>query len=169
MKLLTSSPQHKLYNLKIFSLDPLYDSFKLGTCDTTGLADPEYQCPPGESYVDLTGFKPAAVHDLSANANIVYSFNLGGSLDGFARLEYVYEEDVNLADLIPASIATRGFKNVNASVGFSADDWSLMFWGRNMTDHQTLYSAFPTTASPGSFSGYPSAPSTYGVTFKMNL
>ena len=161
--------ENLMLRVSAMTLDAVYDSFELGTCDTTGLADPEYQCPPGESYVDLTGFKPAAVHDLSANANIVYSFNLGGSLDGFARLEYVYEEDVNLADLIPASIATRGFKNVNASVGFSADEWSLMFWGRNMTDHQTLYSAFPTTASPGSFSGYPSAPSTYGVTFKMNL
>ena len=69
-------------------------------------------------------------------------------MDGFARLEYVYEEDTNLADLIPVSIAERGFKNVNASVGFNADNWSVMFWGRNITDHETLYSAFPTTAAP---------------------
>ena len=161
--------ENLMLRVSAMQLDAVYDSFEKGTCDTTGLAEPEYQCPAGQPYVDLSGLNPAGIHDLSANANIVYSFNLGGALDGFARLEYVYEEDTNLADLIPVSIAERGFKNVNASLGFNADNWSIMFWGRNITDHETLYSAFPTTAAPGSFSGYPSAPSTYGVTFKMNL
>ncbi len=161
--------ENLMLRVSAMSLDAVYDSFERGTCDTTGLAEPQYQCPAGQPYIDLSGLNPAGIHDLSANANIVYSFNVGGSLDGFARLEYVYEENTNLADLIPVSIAERGFKNVNASIGFSQDNWSVMFWGRNMTDHETLYSAFPTTAAPGSFSGYPSAPSTYGMTFKMNF
>ena len=161
--------ENLMAKVSAMSLDPLYDSFKLGTCDTTGLAEPQYACPDGEINVDYSGLTPAGVHKLSANANIVYSFNLANSLDGFFRLEYVYNDLVPVQDLIPQSIAERSFKNVNASLGFDSGDWSLMLWGRNMTNHETLYSAFPTTAAPGSFSGYPSAPSTYGVTFKMNF
>ena len=44
-----------------------------------------------------------------------------------------------------------------------------MLWGRNLTDHETLVSAFPTTAQPGTFTGYPNAPRTYGLTLRKNF
>jgi iron complex outermembrane receptor protein len=44
-----------------------------------------------------------------------------------------------------------------------------MFWARNITDHESLISAFPTTAAPDSFSGYPNAPRTYGLTLRKNF
>jgi outer membrane receptor protein involved in Fe transport len=153
------------------AIDPVYDSFVNGTCDTTGLAEERYRCAPGESTVDLSGFQPAGVHELAFNANAVYSFNLKNGTEGFFRIEYVHEKDVNIADLIPISLASRGTDNVNASLGLSSANggWDAMIWGRNLTDHKSLISAFPTTASPGSFSGYPNAPRTYGLTLRKNF
>jgi iron complex outermembrane recepter protein len=142
-----------------------------GSCDTTGLAAAQYQCPEGQRFTDLSGLTPSSVHELSANANAVYSFDVSNSVNGFVRLEYVYEDEVKIADLIPASIAATSSDNFNASIGMSskANGWSLLLWGRNLTNHESLISAFPTTASPGSFSGYPNAPRTYGLTFRNDF
>lgn len=158
-------------SLSAIVIDAVYDSFTNGTCDTTGLAASRYQCPAGQNTVDLSGLSPAGVHELSFNANAVYSFAVSDAIEGFFRVEYVHEEDVAIADLIPISLASRGSDNVNASLGFSSVDggWDAMFWGRNLTDHESLISAFPTTASPGSFSGYPNAPRTYGLTLRKNF
>ena len=153
------------------AIDPVYNSFVNGTCDLTGLAEARYQCAPGKRTVDLSGLQPAGVHELSINANAVYSFVLSGGVEGFFRVEYVHEKDVNIADLIPFSLASRGTDNLNASLGFNSKNggWDAMVWGRNLTDHKSLISAFPTTASPGSFSGYPNAPRTYGLTLRKNF
>ncbi|MGB1868326.1 MAG: TonB-dependent receptor [Porticoccaceae bacterium] len=163
--------ENLVLGLSGIAIDPVYDSFVNGTCDTTGLAEARYQCAPGERTVDLSGLQPAGVHELSVNANAVYSFVLAGGVEGFFRVEYVHEKDINIADLIPFSLASRGTDNLNASLGFSSANgsWDAMLWGRNLTDHESLISAFPTTASPGSFSGYPNAPRTYGVTLRKNF
>ena len=155
--------------LSVMALDPIYDEFLRGPCDSTGLGGEEYACPPGQSFTDLSGLKPGGVHELSGNANAVYSFNLSDSMSGYARLEYVYADDVLISNSIPKNIASRGYKNVNASIGLSSGDFSISLWGRNLTDHETLLSAFPTTAAPGSFSGYPNAPRTYGLTLKQEF
>ena len=157
--------------LSVIALDPVYDEFLKGSCDTTGLAAPEYQCPEGQQFTDLSGLTPSSVHELSANANAVYSFDVSDSINGFVRLEYVYEDEIKVADLIPTSIAARSTDNFNASVGIASDpnDWSLILWGRNLTDHESLITAFPTTAAPGSFSGYPNAPRTFGLTFRKGF
>ena len=153
------------------SIDAIYDSFLNGTCDTTGLAEPEYACPAGQRTLDLSGRSPAGIHQLSYNINATYNFAVSAGVDGFVRVEYLHEKDVRLADLIPFSIANRGSDNLNASMGFSSDNggWDAMLWGRNLTDHKSLISAFPTPAQPGSFSGYPNAPRTYGLTLRKNF
>ena len=163
--------ENLVLGLSGIAIDPVYDSFVNGTCDTTGLAEARYQCAPGAQTVDLSGLQPAGVHELSVNANAVYSFVLAGGVEGFFRVEYVHEKDINIADLIPFSLASRGTDNLNASLGFSSANggWDAMLWGRNLTDHESLISAFPTTASPGSFSGYPNAPRTYGLTVRKNF
>ena len=152
-------------------IDAIYDSFLNGTCDTTGLAEPEYACPAGQRTLDLSGRSPAGIHQLSYNINATYNFAVSAGVDGFVRVEYLHEKDVRLADLIPFSIANRGSDNLNASLGFSSDNggWDAMLWGRNLTDHKSLISAFPTPAQPGSFSGYPNAPRTYGLTLRKNF
>ena len=157
--------------LSVIALDPVYDEFLKGACDTTGLAGAQYQCPAGQRFTDLSGLTPTGVHELSANANAVYSFDVSASINGFVRLEYVYEDEIKVADLIPLSIAARSTDNFNASVGLASDanDWSVILWGRNLTDHESLIPAFPTTAAPGSFSGYPNAPRTYGLTLRKGF
>ncbi|MGB1157830.1 MAG: TonB-dependent receptor [Porticoccaceae bacterium] len=152
-------------------IDAIYDEFLNGTCDDTGLAEPEYSCPAGQSTIDLSGRSPAGVHELSYNVNATISFEVSGGIEGFLRLEYLYEDDVKVADLIPYSIANRGSDNINASLGFSSENggWDAMLWGRNLTDHESLISAFVTPAQPGSWSGYPNAPRTYGFTLRKNF
>ena len=152
-------------------IDAIYDEFLKGTCDETGLAGPEYTCPEDQTSIDLSGQSPAGVHELSYNLNATYSFEVTGGIDGFFRLEYLHEKDVKLADNIAASIATRGSDNLNASLGFSSETggWDAMIWGRNLTDHESLISAFATTAQPGSFTGYPNPPRTYGLTLRKHF
>ena len=96
---------------------------------------------------------------------------MNDSTSGFLRVEYVYETDVPLVDNVPVSLASRGSKNFNMSLGLNHEPSGVevMLWGRNLTDHETLISAFPTTAAPGSFSGYPNPPRTYGMTLRANF
>ena len=152
-------------------IDAVYDEFLNGTCDDTFLSDPKYHCPEGASSIDLSGLSPAGVHELSYNVNATYNFEVSGGIDGFFRLEYLHEKDVKLADNIGASIAQRGSDNLNASLGFGSETggWDAMIWGRNLTDHESLISAFPTPGQPGSFSGYPNPPRTYGLTLRKHF
>ena len=135
------------------------------------MSDVQYNCPEGQSTLDLSGLTPAGIHELSYNVNATYNFSISNGVDAFFRVEYLHEDDVKLADLIPFSIANRGSDNLNASLGFSSvnGEWDAMIWGRNLTDHETLISAFPTTGQPGSFSGYPNAPRTYGFTLRKKF
>ena len=163
--------ENLVVGLSAMYIDAVYDEFLNGTCDTTGLSDPQYLCPAGQNTIDLSGQSPAGVHELSYNVNATYNFEVSGGIDGFFRLEYLHEKDVKLADLIPASIAMRGSDNLNASLGFSSETggWDAMIWGRNLTDHESLISAFPTPAQPDSFSGYPNPPRTYGLTLRKKF
>lgn len=149
-------------------LDPEYVSFVNGPCDSSFET---IACDDGKQTKDLSGSAPAGVHDLSVNANAVYSFDVSDTVSSYLRLEYVYESDVQLVENVPAEIASRSTKNLNMSMGFNhaPSNMEVMFWGRNLTDHESLISAFPTTAAPGSFGGYPNEPRTYGLTLRSNF
>jgi iron complex outermembrane receptor protein len=154
-------------NVSGIKVDAEYVSFVNGSCgDFPGL-----ECDAGLSTRDLSGTTPAGIHDWSVNANAVYSFGLSDGISGFFRAEYIYETEVPLVDNVPTSLASRGTKNVNLSLGLNHDESGLeaMLWARNVTGHETLISAFPTTAAPGSFSAYPNAPRTYGLTLRKNF
>ena len=149
-------------------LDPEYVSFVNGPCDSSFET---IACDDGKQTKDLSGSAPAGVHDLSVNANAVYSFDVSDTVSSYLRLEYVYESDVQLVENVPAEIASRSTKNLNMSMGFNhaPSNMEVMFWGRNLTNHESLISAFPTTAAPGSFGGYPNEPRTYGLTLRSNF
>ena len=154
-------------NLSGLKIDAEYVSFVNGSCgDFPGL-----ECDEGLPTRDLSGTKPAGVHDWSINANAVYSFNVSDAISGFFRAEYVFESDVPLVDNVPGSLASRSSKNINLSVGLNheASGLNAMLWARNITDHESLISAFPTTAAPGSFSAYPNTPRTYGLTLRKSF
>ena len=141
---------------------------------------------------DRSGETPAGIHDWSANFNATYSFNVSDAVSSFLRLEYVYESEVDVVENVPGVTsalsglynaaayggngvgnipATRSTRNFNMSMGFTHNPTGieLMFWGRNLTNHESLLSAFPTTAAPGSYGGYPTAPKTYGLTARATF
>jgi outer membrane receptor protein involved in Fe transport len=137
-------------------LDPVYDSFP----DGSGVNGPE----------DLTGTAPAGVSEFSFSTNGTYNFDVGATGSGFIRLEYVYEDDVQIVENVPADVASREVNTINASAGMSWDNgFEVILWGRNITNDEYLQSAFPSVAQAGSYSGYPNIPATYGVTLRMHF
>jgi iron complex outermembrane receptor protein len=170
--------------LSAIKIDAEYESFVNGPCETVTeglLVFPSIACDEGKKTKDLSGTEPAGISDWSANLNATYSFNVSDAVSSFLRLEYVYESEVAVVDNVPAVVspvahlspliagntpAVRSTRNFNMSIGFNhaPSGVEVMFWGRNLTDHQSLLSAFPTAAAPGSFGGYPNVPRTYGLT-----
>jgi outer membrane receptor protein involved in Fe transport len=103
------------------------------------------------------------------------SFENGNGVDGpedlsFIRGEYVYEDEVQVIENVPAEVASREVSMLNASFGLAFDNGvEITVWGRNLTDDEFLQSAFPAVAQLGSYSGYPNQPRTYGVTFRARF
>ena len=142
-------------NLGGIFLDPIYDSFVLGS-NENGTAD-------------LSGQTPAGIHEVSMSASATYEFDLAGH-SAFVRGDYQYESDVRVVDNILASIASREVKLLNLSAGLSTDSgYDFTAWVRNITDEDYLLSAFPTPTQSGSFNGYPNTPRTFGVDVKKTF
>ncbi|HBZ50099.1 MAG TPA: TonB-dependent receptor [Halieaceae bacterium] len=136
-------------------LDPLYDDFQ----DALG--------PNG--LTDLSGQQPAGIPEFSANTNVTYKFAIG-DIYSYVRVEHVYEEDVQVVDNLPSSVASREINMFNASAGFKlSNGLDFNLWGRNLNNDKYLLSAFPSVAQAGSLSGYPNQPRTYGLTVKYNF
>ena len=134
-------------------MDPIYDSF-------VGAAGPS-------GPVDLSGTKPAGVHNASISTGATWFWERDG-YDGFVRADYLWEDKVQLVENVPSSVASREVNVLNASAGFSSEGWDFMIYGRNLTDDGYLLSAFPTVAQQGSFSGYPNLPRQYGITLRKS-
>jgi len=124
---------------------------------------------PNNTIVDYIGSDVPGVPELSVTATGRFSFNVGNAA-GFARLEYIYEDETQVIENVPASLATREINTLNASVGLAWDNgFEAMLWGRNITNDEYLLSAFPSVAQnvpPGAYSGYPNQPRTYGLTVR---
>ena len=169
--------------LSAIKINAEYESFVNGPCETVTegiVVFPSIACDEGKRTKDLSGTTPAGISDWSANLNATYTTNLSNTLSSFLRLEYVYESEVAVVDNVPAvrspfadvpgiadnTPAIRSTKNFNMSIGFNhaPSGVEVMLWGRNLTNHQSLLSAFPTAAAPGSVGGYPNMPRTYGLT-----
>lgn len=134
-------------------LDPIYDSF----VGAEGVDGP----------TDLTGTKPAGVHEISIVTSGQYTFDLTDTSSAFIRVEYLYEDEVPVVENVPANLASREVSEFNASFGVRWDNgFEAMLWGRNLTNDEYLISAFPATVQPGSFNGYPNQPRTYGLTLR---
>jgi outer membrane receptor protein involved in Fe transport len=136
-------------------LDPVYDEF----VEAQGVDGPE----------DLSGTTPPGIHTLSISTSATYYFDMG-STQGFIRGEYVYDDNVPVVENVPASVASREISMFNASIGIKwGDGWEAMLWGRNLNNDDFLISAFPGVAQPGTYSGYPNQPRTYGITVRTRF
>ena len=130
-------------------LDPVYDSFQ----GASGIDGP----------VDLSGKKPAGIHEQSITAGITYSYELENGAYGYIRTDYLYESEVHLAENVPESL-TREVSTFNASAGLNFDNGiNVQLWVRNLTNDEYQLSAFPPPIQAGSFNAYPNQPRTYGA------
>tara|TARA_R110001583_G_scaffold41411_7_gene131792 strand:+ start:5548 stop:8007 length:2460 start_codon:yes stop_codon:yes gene_type:complete len=130
-------------------LDPIYDSFQ-GASGLNGV-------------VDLSGKKPAGIHERSITAGITYSFELDSGAYGYVRTDYLYESEVQLVENAPKSL-TREVGTFNASAGLNFDNGvSFQLWARNLNNDEYYLSAFPPPIQEGSFNGYPNQPRTFGA------
>jgi outer membrane receptor protein involved in Fe transport len=137
-------------------LDPKYDSFVIG---------PAVGDPPT---TDLSGTKPAGISAFTGAVAATYRWSLG-SYEAFVRADYNHESNVRVIENVPEVVASREVDLVNMSAGLAKDGWEVQLWGHNLTDDDYLISAFPSVAQPGSYSGYPSQPRTYGVTLRKRF
>lgn len=134
------------------------------------ILDPTYDSFPGAQGIngptDLSGTQPPGIHELSLTTSGTYHFTIGNAL-AFVRGEYIYEDNVQIIENVPASVASREVSTFNASFGLSWDNgFEAMLWGRNINNDEYLLSAFPSVAQNGSYSGYPNQPRTYGLTVR---
>lgn len=137
-------------------LDPIYDDFQGAGRD-----------PQTGAVANLSGFQPGGINETSLSAGLQYSFNIGNN-DAYFRADYFYEDTVPIGDLAIRQF-TRETKNLNLSLGMNMESLGFSLWVRNATDHADLISAFPSVAQSGSFSGYRTAPRTYGVTVNYDF
>lgn len=154
-------------------LDPKYDSFTGAACvnyDTT-------RCPVNPAtglrpnFRDLTGDTPAGIPKWSFSTSATINHDLGGDFQGYARVEYDYVSKTQLTETTPPDLSTVNQNQVNASLGVTntAHQIEVMLWARNLTKDDSLISTFPTVAQDGSYSAYPNAPRTYGVTVRKSF
>ena len=143
-------------------MDPQYDSFEEAEGyvfnPATGLFE--------SATVDLSGTQVPGVHEVSITTTGTYNFMIGNAA-GFARVEYIYEDEIQVIENTPPSVASREVSTFNASLGLSWDNgFEAMLWGRNINNDEYLLSAFPAVAQNGSYSGYPNQPRTFGLTVR---
>ena len=154
-------------------LDPTYDSFTGAACvnyDTV-------RCPVNPAtgrrpnFRDLTGDRPAGIPKWSVSTSATANHNFGNGYAGYLRVEYDYASKTQLTETTPPELSTWGQNNVNASLGLTneAHQMEVMLWARNLTNDDSLIGTFPTVAQDGSYSGYPTAPRTYGVTLRKSF
>lgn len=137
-------------------LDPVYDDFQ----GAQGVAGP----------TDLSGEKPAGIHEVSLSTSATYNHDFGNGMDGFLRADYLYESNVQVVENVSADLAEREVNTVNASAGLSFDNgFGVKIWGRNIFNDEYLLSAFPGVAQPGVFLGYPNQPRTYGISLRKDF
>ena len=149
-------------------LDAKYDSFTHAPCVSFDTArcpvDPNTGLAP--AFRDLSGQRPAGIPKWSLSASATLNQDFGGGFTGFVRAEYDFSSKVQLIETTPAELSTYGQKNVNASLGIESkpNHYSIALWARNLFDDRTMVGTFPTVAQSGSYSGFPNAPRTFGVT-----
>lgn len=147
-------------------LDAEYDSFTRAPCADFDLE----RCGNAELFRDLTGERPAGIPEVSIATSATYTRQLTDRIEGFLRAGYVFESEVQIADNIPESAATRSVSLLNLSGGLSlSNGMELQVWARNVFDENYFISAFPTVTQPGSFTGYVNEPRTYGATLRYRF
>ena len=156
-----------LLSLSMTYLDGKYDSFV-----SSGVGDISGSTPPGYS-------------PLSVTFGGQYTQEIGNGDALILRSDYHYEAPFMLVEGLPgltvkdpatgaivdatdAIQAARDFKQdineLSASLTYAmANGVEVSVWGRNLLNDRSILQIFDSPAQPGSISGYPNQPRTYGV------
>lgn len=157
-------------------LDPEFDSFESAPCPAAGFVpitdeDVVAACAvDGVSSVDISGTRPAGIHDVSLTTAASYRFDLPRGMTLTPRVEYLYESETALFEPENGSAPTREVNQLNANILLRTEQgFDLNLWGRNLTDDDYNLAFFNSTAQVGSFNGYIAQPRTWGVSVSKDF
>jgi len=146
--------------------------------------DPKYNRFVISAFGDLSGTKPAGVSPFSMTIGGELVEPVGGDNKLIVRMDYHYEAKFKLVEGLPglivrdalgqvvsvdaalaaASEFRQQINDVNGSVTFAMmNGLEFSVWGRNLLNDRTILQIFDSPAQPGSISGYPNQPRTYGM------
>jgi outer membrane receptor protein involved in Fe transport len=110
---------------------------------------------------DLSGQRAGGIPEFALSVGVSYNQQLSDKARLLWHVDFQHESPVMIADGRPD--ITRQVETLNASVTLAlGDHLEATLWGRNLANAQYLYAIFPSTLQPGSASGYPSQPRTWG-------
>ncbi|MCH2487724.1 MAG: TonB-dependent receptor, partial [Erythrobacter sp.] len=157
----------------ISPIDPLVFTFALTYLDA------QYDSFPGSVVGDLSGQTVAGIpeYTIATSATYTHEFGATGNLL-IGRLDYYHESNTQIIDGVPGAPnpieLARNFRRevnqVNASLTLALENgFELSGYVRNLTDERYLTQIFPGVAQPGTISGYPNQPRTYGATVRYRF
>ena len=166
----TNIPESKIFGAELESRWQLTD----GLIWDVGLAyldteieeyqqvDPVNSVWPTVVTFDASGESLDNSPDWQANSTLTYIRPITGSLDLLLAGDVTYK-----GDSLTVNQTIDGYTLYNARVGVSDNDgrWSLMAWGRNITDEYYFHSESISNCCSIRLNGQPE---TYGVTFSYN-
>ncbi len=147
------------WSLGITYLDATYASYTDAPCP---IFIPAVSC-------DLTGERKDDAPKWTGTTNLTWEKPISSNLALFLRGEVYYRgERFTAGDNDPNSFI-GGTTLLNASIGIHNIDqtWDVRIWGRNLADEEFPQIIFDTVVQPGSYSGYPNDPKTYGITARF--
>ncbi len=154
-------------------IDPLVFTFALTYLDS------KYDSFPGSVVGDLSGQQVAGVPEFTIATSATYTHefgNTGNLLIG--RLDYYHESNTQILDGVPdapdpialARNYRREVNQVNGSLTLALENgFEISGFVRNLTNQRYLSQIFPGVAQPGTISGYPNQPRTYGATVRYRF
>lgn len=116
---------------------------------------------------NLSGVRPSGISTYSIAVGGTYTQNLGGDKKAIFHVDYDYSSAFQIALGLPFKADPE---TLNASITFvPVEGLELTVFGRNLTEPKFNPVIFPSVAQPGSLSGYPSPPRTYGITGRFKF
>ncbi len=146
--------------------------------------DPSYVSFPLSSVGDLSGTTPSGIPEWTVVLGAQWEQEIGNGDLLVLRSTFHHESNVQVIEGLPgflsggqaAAIAAaapfqRQVDDLSASISYEFSDLELdvSVWGRNLLNDRYLLSLFDSPGQPGSISGYPNQPRTYGVTVRKTF
>jgi iron complex outermembrane recepter protein len=146
--------------------------------------DPSYVSFPLSSVGDLSGTRPAGIPEWTIVMGAQWEQEIGNGDLLVLRSTFHHESNVQVIEGLPGFLAggqaaaiaaaapfQRQVDDLSASLTYEFNDLGLdvSVWGRNLLNDRYLLSLFDSPGQPGSISGYPNQPRTYGVTVRKDF